>query len=417
MTMDGSRIRPVRHLAMALLALAGAGPFSGTAIADAPYVMDDAFRASADGVAQTLATGDAIAALQASRTLAATADQPFEKYTAGQLMLQAAANKGDLQAQRAAVNLILDSGGAPPARLGEFRAMAGVLSAMLGDNKGAVYQIEQANRLGYASVASQVALADAAFQSGNAPAGNAALEKAIGLRAQERQPVDVNWYDRAIALSYRYRRPDLLALWTQRKLATYPSPQNWRSGVVNLIAGGGVGAEQSLDLYRLMAVTQALASERDWQAYSALAEKQGAFAEAKAVLDSAVSSGAVNGSDPAVKKSLAALAPKARKTLAGIPALEAKAKSASGGGPALAAGDAVFAAANYPSAIEYYRMALRKGGVDTAHANARLGIALARSGDLAGGKAALAQVSTGPWVPVAGLWTVWINGKAAPNPL
>ena len=50
------------------------------------------------------------------------------------------------------------------------------------------------------------------------------------------------------------------------------------------IDGFGAGPDQSLDLYRLMAATDALASERDWQAYSAVAIQSGTAAEAKAAL-------------------------------------------------------------------------------------------------------------------------------------
>ena len=59
--------------------------------------------------------------------------------------------------------------------------------------------------------------------------------------------------------------------------------------------------------------------------------------------------------------------------------------------------------------MEQYRLALSKGGVDQGHANARLGIALARSGDLAGGKTTLAQVTSGNWSNVAGFWSVWVD--------
>jgi len=416
MTVDGSSIRPFRRFALALLAMSGTGLVASTAVADVPYVMDDAFRTSADAIAQALAAGNTGGALQGAKALAASADQPFEKYAAGQLMLQAASATSDLQAQRGAVNLILASGAAAPARVGELRALAGELSAMLGNYGDAVAQVQYANSLGYSSALSQLALADGAFHTGNVPVGSAALEEAIKLRTQAGQPVDAGWYDRAIAMSYQAKRSDLLDLWTRRKIAAYPGPENWRSGIVNLIAGAVMGPEQSLDLYRLMAVTQALATERDWQAYSALAAQQGAFAEAKAVLDTAVKSGAVNGSDVAVKKSLAALTPKARQALADIKAPSAKAKAASDGRLTLALADSQFAAANYPDAVQSYRTALQKGVVDPARANTRLGIALARSGDLAGGKAALAQVASGPWAPVAGLWTVWIDRKMAPSP-
>lgn len=398
--------RPRGRAAWAALATGALLNFGGGAVAAAaPNAMDEAFRTSAAGVQQSLAAGDSGGALQRARSLAGAADQPLEKYAAGQLMLQAAAGLNDIQAQRIALNVIFESGAMPEARAGEMRALAGILSAMLGEYKDTVSQVEYANRLGYASVPSQIALADAAFQTGNPDAGSAALEQAISLRGKAGQPVDTAWYDRAIALSYKHKRPDLLARWTQRKLAVRNGPGDWRSGLVNYLEGVPTGPEQSLDLYRLMAVTDALASERDWQAYARLAAAQGNFAEARDVLDHAIKIGDIAAGDAGVKKELASLRPKASRQLTDI----AKGGATGNAAHVLAAADAAFGAGKFADAAGHYRAALEKGATDKERAGVRLGIALARSGDLAGGKARLAEVTQGPWAPVAGFWSVWID--------
>ncbi|MFT3966282.1 MAG: hypothetical protein QM690_10410 [Sphingobium sp.] len=381
----------------------------------APYEMDDAFRTSLESVRTSLAQGDSAGAQQRAQALIGSADKPLEKYAAGQLLLQAAAGRGDLRSQRIALNAILESGQAPARETARLRAIAGTLSAMLGDRKDAIAQIDYANGQGYSTVSSQLALADAKFQR-NDPAGGAkALDEAFSLRAKEQKPVEATWYDRAIALGYKAKRPDLVARWTQAKLTSYPSAPNWRSGIVNYLNAANPAPEQSLDLYRLMAATDAVTSERDWLAYSSLAQQKGTAAEAKAALDTGVSAGDLNGSDPAVSKELAGLKTKAAKALADLPGLTAKGKNGNGAA-ALTAADAQFAAAAFPAAAELYRAALTKGGVDADHANTRLGIALGRSGDLTGGKVALSSVTQGPWAPVAGFWSVWIDHKAARNP-
>jgi len=129
--------------------------------------------------------GDLNGAQQRAQALVGAADQPLEKYAAGQVLLQAAAGRGDMRSQRAALNTILDSGEAPPADIGRLRAMAGILSALLGDRKDAVAQIDYANGQGFASVTSQVALADSRFQRGDAAGGIKALDEAFALRAKE----------------------------------------------------------------------------------------------------------------------------------------------------------------------------------------------------------------------------------------
>ncbi|MET0363442.1 MAG: hypothetical protein ABW169_02195 [Sphingobium sp.] len=396
------------------MAIAAMASLTGTGHA-APYAIDDAFRESLESAKLSLAQGDSSGAQQRVQALVNSADQPLEKYAAGELMLQAAASRGDLRSQRAALNIILESGQAPASEAPRLRAMAGVLSAMLGDRKDAIAQIDYANGQGYATVSSQLALGDARFQRNDAAGGLKAVDEAFALRAKEQKPVEATWYDRAIALGYKAKRPDLVARWTQEKLAAYPSAPNWRSGIVNYLGAANPGPDQSLDLYRLMAATDAIASERDWLGYSALAAQKGTAAEAKAVLDTGVTAGDLSASDPAISKELTSLKPKAAKALAELPTLTKKAQSGNGSA-ALTAADAQFAAAAFPAAVELYRTALTKGGVDADRANTRLGIALARSGDLTGAKAALASVTQGSWAPVAGFWSVWTDRKAIRNP-
>ena len=74
-------------------------------------------------------------------------------------------------------------------------------------------------------------------------------------------------------------------------------------------------------------------------------------------------------------------------------------------------GDSYFSLGQFPQAVEQYRLALAKGGVDAGRVNARLGVALARSGDLPGAQAALSQAS-GNWASVAGFWSVWVDQQS-----
>lgn len=387
---------------------------SGPGVAQGSLKLDDAFRASAQAAAARLAASDAAGALAAARPLVRSADAPMEKFVAGEIMLQAAAARSDLQAQRIALNAILESDMAPDGRKGELRALAGIISVMLGEESDGLAQIRYANRLGYASVASQVALADAAFALNQPDVGNVALQQAVAIRAKDNQPVDPHWYDRAVALSYKAKRPDLAAQWAGRKLAAAGQAGDWRSSLVNYIALAAPGEAQTLDLYRLLAATDALASERDWQAYADIAERAGTATEAKAALDAGTADGALNGNDAAVRKSLTRLKPTATKALAALPTLATKARTGDGAA-AMAAADAYFAAARYSEAAEFYRLAMEKGVAEPAKAATRRGVALARSGDLAGAKSTFAEVKEGQWVPVASFWSIWADRQALRN--
>jgi hypothetical protein len=401
---DGERRFSLRHrVAVGVLALGLGSPLCAANPAPS-YAMDDGFRQSLAAISQSLSAGDAAGALGRARSLAPRAQQPLEKFSLGEVLLQAGAVRSDLQSQRIALNLILESGLEVAARKPQRHATAGILSAMLGDFRDSVAQIRYANQLGYQTVPSQVALAEASFQTGDATAGNQALEQAASLAAQDKRGVDPAWYDRAIALSFQRKRTDIATQWTQRKLVAYPTAQHWRSGAVNLMTGAGLGVDQTLDLWRLLRKAGALATERDWQAHAIAAQQAGYAAEAKAIIAAAIAQGVMGPTDPAAKLPVVA-ASKAKKPTA-------KGKAAAAPAAPLAA-DLSLSSGNFAAAILGYRSALAKPGADMARLNTRLGIALALSGDMTGGKAALAQVPEGPWAPVAALWTSWIDSAGA----
>ena len=166
-----------------------------------------------------------------------------------------------------------------------------------------------------------------------------------------------------------------------------------------------------LDLYRLQAANGAMASERDYQAYAQLAEKAGYPAETKAIIEAGRKVGKLTPTQAATSQLLKTVTPKVTKALAALPAQAKKAEAASTGKDAASVGDDYFSLAQYPQAVEQYRLALSKGGVDADRTNARLGVALARSGDMDGAKAALAQVG-GNWANVAGFWQIWVDHQS-----
>jgi len=58
-------------------------------------------------------------------------------------------------------------------------------------------------------------------------------------------------------------------------------------------------------------------------------------------------------------------------------------------------------------------VALQKGGVDADEVNTHLGIALAKSGDKAGAKAAFDAVKGAPRAGIAGLWNAYLATPTA----
>ena len=92
---------------------------------------------------------------------------------------------------------------------------------------------------------------------------------------------------------------------------------------------------------------------------------------------------------------------------------EKKALAAADGKLAAVTGEAYYGQGNYAKAVELYRAALQKGGVNADEVNTRLGIALAAQGNKAEAKAAFANVKGAPRADLAAFWTAWLDSQAA----
>jgi tetratricopeptide (TPR) repeat protein len=97
---------------------------------------------------------------------------------------------------------------------------------------------------------------------------------------------------------------------------------------------------------------------------------------------------------------------------ASLAAAEKNAASSANGKAALGTADAYFGYGDYAKAAALYKLALQKRGVDAGTANLRLGMALAKSGQAAEAKQALAQVTSGPRAEIAQFWTLWVDQNA-----
>jgi tetratricopeptide (TPR) repeat protein len=157
-----------------------------------------------------------------------------------------------------------------------------------------------------------------------------------------------------------------------------------------------------------MQATGAMNQGDDYTLFARAAAEQNNFNEAQAVLDAGIAAKAVNPADPNVKDLVAGLKAKPKATAAD---LAAATKAAVNGTALLRIGDRYYAMGDYTKAVELYRMAMGKPGVDAAVANLHIGMALARAGDKAGATTALNAV-TGPRADIAKYWLTYVNQRA-----
>ncbi|HEX7877061.1 MAG TPA: hypothetical protein VF489_10810 [Sphingobium sp.] len=397
------------------LAMAGALMASAPALAKKPaasgsvITMSDRFRTAAQAADSAIKAGDVATAQSQIAGLTPTSD--FEAYAAAALRFELAVLKRDFQAERVALTDMFKTASAPKKDAPRLRYIAGYLSYVVGNYADALAQLDYAKTLGYDAVDATMLRADIYLRKNKPRDARPYVQEALTRQKASGQAVPAAWYDRAISLAYATGDWAEVGSLYRERLAHYDSAGEWRSALVNYLTAPGMDSQVQLDLYRLQAANGAMASERDYQGYAQFAEKAGNHAEAKAIIEAGRAAGKLTPTQTVTSALMKSVAPKAAKEIAALPAAAKKATGAKDGSAAMAVADGYFSLSQFPQAVEYYRLALSKGGVDQGKANARLGIALARSGDLGGAKAALAQAG-GNWANVAGFWSVWVDQQS-----
>ena len=409
-------------MAVTRLSILTCGMFTGAALLTATPVMakkpnvgpaiemSDSFRAATQAADSAIKAGDVSTAQAQISGLMPVSD--FEAYVAAGLRFELAVLKVDRQAQRVALNDMFKTSSVPKGDMPRLRYVAGYLSYIVGNYDDATAQLDYAKTLGYDPIDATMLRADIAIRRNRKKDARSFVQQALARQRAAGQPIPAAWYDRAISMAYEAGDWSELGALYRERLTHYDSAGEWRSALANYLTAPGMDSQVQLDLYRLQAANGAMASERDYQAYAQLAEKTGYSAETKAIIEAGRSAGKLTPTQAMTAQLLKGATPKAAKEIAGLPAAAKKAAAAKDGSAAMAVGDTYFSLAQFPQAVEQYRLALSKGGVDAAKANARLGVALARSGDLAGAKAALGQATTGNWANVAGFWSVWVDQQS-----
>lgn len=378
-------------------------------VAGPPIAMSDSFRANVQAAELALNARDAATASARIATLSPTND--FESYIAAAMRFQLAELRHDPQAQRVALTDLFKTSSLPAKDAPRLRYVAGYLSYVVGNYDDATAQLDYAKTLGYDGMDALFLRADIALRRNKPKDARAYVQQALARQRASGQPVPLAWSDRAITMAYQAGDWVEVGQLYRERLGQAGAREEWRTALTNYLAAASVDPQLQLDLYRLQAANGAMASERDYQAYAQLADKSGYAAEAKAIIEVGRKVGKLTAAQAVTSQLLKTVTPKATKEIAALPAQVKKAAAASTGKAAMDVADTYFSLSQFPQAAEQYRLALTKGGVDAGRVNARLGVALARSGDLPGAQAALAQAN-GNWASVAGFWSVWVQQQS-----
>ena len=378
-----------------------------------------AFRQAAQPLQTAVQAKDYAAATTALPAAQAAATTPDDKYMVGVLALQTGLGTNDQTLQLQGADLAIQSGKTPPEQLGQFLNIKGVIAYNKGDLQAADAAFTQQYQNNPNDGDNAILLAQTKIRAGQKAAAMPIIEQAIAAKTQSGQPVPEDWYRRALSIAYDGKMPAETAKWGQALVQANPTPTNWRTALQTFRDTNPAGPND-LDVMRLMAVTNALAGERDYYEYANLANNRGLPGEAKAVIDQGMASRMVDNQALKNSKALTEIknlaAGRIAADKAGLPAADKKARASADAKPAMNTGDAYYGYGMYPQAAELFKLATTKSGADAGTANLRLGEALSRAGQKPQADQAFAAVS-GPAKGIATYWQIWSakGSQAAPT--
>jgi len=381
------------------------------ASAEASAAKDPAARAAAAAKVDA-ALGGADAKLAA---VAAVASTPLDKVKLGEMTRNVGVLKGDPAQQHKGLVMMIDSGAAQPASLGQLQYLAGVTSYQTGDYAGAIQYLKPAYDGGYRDDQGLIdkILADAYKRTNNS---GAALQLAQGeidkAKAAGTKPSD-GALRTALQAAYDAKQVGAATDLSAQLVQYYPTPDSWKSAFQVTRSLNSLGAQENLDMMRLMARTNALSSKGDYLSYIQDADPRRLPGETLKIIDQGVSSGKLSAGEVAEYRNVAQGRVSADRNSLASYEKDARSSSATFGSINGAA-DAFLSYEQPAKAEELYKLALPKAGNDKDRVLTRLGIAQADQGKWADAQASLSQVTSPARLAVAKMWLAYVKSKANP---
>lgn len=354
-----------------------------------------------------------VATLQAGLpAVEAAASTNDDRFALGQAIYSIGTKADDLAMQRRGVNMMLDSGGVEPDKLGVYSFLAGQLAYQAEDWADARKRVSEAVAAGYTDNEPQILIAESYFNEDNYTVGLDILDKAIAAKVAAGQTVPENWIKRALAMAYEGNLAPQSTKFAGMYVQHYPSTDSWGDAIAIQRTFFEADGQETLDLMRLAKRTDSLRTERDYVDYINAADARRLPGEVAEIVAQGLAAGKLKSNDVFVTDNRSVATGRIAADKADLPGLERDARAAGASGLTLsAAGDAFLSYGEAAKAEEFYQMALTKPGIEKDRVLTRLGIAQFDQGRYAEAAATFDQVS-GSRKEIARLWSIYAAQKA-----
>lgn len=362
------------------------------------------------------ANGDVAAAKAQVPAMVAAIKTDYDRFFAGNLMLQLGNKANDRALQKQGLELMVASNQAQLADLGLFRYFLGGLAFEDGDFTTALTQADASLAAGFAGNLAQqqdpwLLKADSLIKLNRTAEALQFLRTTVDARSVAGQTVPDSWLARGLGTAYEQDLNAEALEWAALRVRHAPNAMTWRQSLQVVSETATVDPKVRLDLYRLMALTGSLTERADFGRYIEAADPRSMSNEVSRVLAAALAANAFTASDNYYQSVKSTVDANMAKDRADAPTLARQARAAAGTArDAQNAGDVYLSLENYAEAEAMYTLGLDKPGADRDLLLTRLGIAQAHQNKNAEAKATFAQVG-GERAAVARLWSAYVDSR------
>ena len=382
-----------------------------------PAVQKAAFDAQKAADAGDLPT--ALTNYQAAKTAMVTDD---DKFMVGRVGYQIYQKNKDMALYSDSIDLMLASGKASPQAQQQLYFVQGQLAYNAKNYPKALAAFKGADAAGSTEEDLVPLMVEATAMTGQTLQALNTLNEQVAKRTAAGKPVPAEWYQRGLSIGYKAKPnpadvPALNAATLEigkKWVAADPQQRYWSAVLQIYEQQYKLNTEDRVDVLRLQRHAGAMEGDADYREYADDVYLRFPN-EAMQVLQEGAAKGVVNLSAKGDASDVMGIVKgKVAADKASLPAADKSSRAAANGKAALSTADAYVGYGQYAQAIDLYKVALAKGGVDVGTATLHMGWAQALSGDAASAKATFATV-TGPKKPVADFWIIHLDHPTVPN--
>ncbi len=252
------------------------------------------------------------------------------------------------------------------------------------------------------------------------------LRKAVDAKVAANQPVPPIWYGLGGNYAQNKLKDSISAnYWLREYARADGKPEAWHDAVAVLVSSTNFNLQETLDIWRLARLNNAMLYQNDYVAYIDAADVKRYPKEVQAVLDEGFAKGTISRQNITFSEAYGLATQGIKLDNYDVATRERDARAAKTPYDTLLAAEYFFSINNYTLARDLYALALKNGngriadktGVDqTDRANMRLALSQIALREYDNAKASLGKMTGANRKTIAEYWMIYVNKLSAPMP-